>query len=143
MIWLCYALSWLMVIPWAIYAMSASLWPTTEQNNSKLLDWSRWVLTTWVIVPMFWALHHCIVDGLCLNKANAKSKSKTSSTKDCCYMVFYLLDLFFSTVECLLAVLGTIWMCNINKGYSTWFYASLIMMLICCYLHFLAYLFVC
>merc|ERR1712170_144522 len=81
MIWICYAISRLMVIPWMVYAMMASLWPTTEQNNYKLLDWSRWVLTVWVIVPMFWMLHHCIVDGLICHHDNAADTKKTNKTE--------------------------------------------------------------
>merc|ERR1711981_187148 len=143
MIWISYVVSWLMVIPWMVYAMLASLWPTTEQNNYKLLDWARWVLTIWVIVPMFWMLHHCIVDGLFCHHDNAEDEKENQKNRDNCYFFFWILDLGFGAVECVLAVLGTIKLINAEPGYSTWFWASVIMMNIFCWLHFVMYLGCC
>lgn len=143
MIWVCYILSWLMLIPWCIFAMWATLWPTTEQNNYKLLDWARWCLTIWIIVPMIWKLHHCIVDGLCCNLTNSSDIKKTQKCRDYVYLFFWVMDIMFGALECFLAIRGTIYMCNIEKGYGTWFYVSMIMMLIFCWMHFLAYVGVC
>ena len=143
MIWICYALSWLMVIPWMVYATQASQWPTSEQNNYKLLDWARWVLTLWVIVPMFWLLHFCIVDGLFCNRDNATDKVGNQKKRDNCYFFFWILDLGFGAVECYLAVMGIINCMYAEDGYSTWFWASVVMMDIFCWLHFAIHLGCC
>ena len=139
MIWICYQLSWLMIIPWAIFAMWSTLWPSTEQNNYKLLDWSRWVITVWLVVPMMWKVHHCIIDGLCCNLSKSSDPKKTQKCRDYVYLPFWVMDIGFGAFECFLAILGTLYLCNMEKGASTWFYASMIMMDIFCWLHFLAY----
>ena len=143
MLWVCYALSWLMVIPWMIYAFQATLWATTEQNNYKLIDWARWVLTIWIIVPAFWILHHCVVDGLFCHHDNTTDRVGNQKTRDYCYFFFWIMDLGFGAVECLLAVMGLVYLINAEPGYATWFWVSVIMMDVFCWLHFATYLGCC
>lgn len=133
------------VIPWSIFAFWATLWPTTEQNNYKLLDWSRWVLTIWFIHPMMSFLFNVVFEGFCCNLSETRHTKSNLLCHKVASAFQWLIDFGLAGVQCFFAVWGCILLSKLNETDSKWFKFSMILMDICLWILFLAYVgyFVC
>lgn len=127
------------VIPWSIFAFTATLWPTTEQNNYKLLDWSRWVLTMWFISPMMTAIFNMVLEGICCNLEDSQNKKRNTRCHKISSAFNWFVDFCLAGIQCFLAILGLVMLSDMNKTDNKWFKFSMIIMNILLWLMFTAY----
>ena len=94
------------VIPWSIFAFTATLWPTTEQNNYKLLDWSRWAITMWLISPMITVIFNMVLEGMCCNLEGSQNRKRNTRCHKISSAFNWFVDFCLTGVQCFLAILG-------------------------------------
>lgn len=126
-IYVCMSPFWL---GWLLFERS---WPRTEYLNYKLQDWAGWCIASFLCGVMMYMWFQFIGKVLCcfLNPTNKQHHG--------CWMALDYVQWFFEIVIIgfiwFLAVWGTMLLVDCNwSTSSTWFLASMTMILIGCYL---------
>ena len=140
MILWCWLLAALMWIPWAIFAFPTTKWQESDADNMKLVDWSRWYLTLFVLPGLLYFTHVCLCDGLCFNYRNSRDIKKTTKCRDCWSIVFAILQFIVAMWTLAWAIYGAILLADRNDGATTWALVSWIMMDIFLFIYFLVWL---
>jgi len=135
----CYLISMVMTIPWSIFAFPTTKWALTEQDNFKLVDFARWYLVLVFFPVMLYLFYYCVVEGFCYNYKNSNDNKKTSNCRLSWFYVVWFLNFLCSIASCYWAVHGAMLISKANKGYSTWFWISVIMMDAFLFLYFIIF----